>query len=85
MKKGTGKKQTGKRQDAIVPAQAGENYPMEDRALKEAARFMGEDLRRFRAYEAVVSYKYGVDVCTYVVCTAITKVIKSCLVQGKSW
>ena len=57
---------------------------MEDRALKEAARFMGEDLRRFRAYEAVVSYKYGVDVCTYVVCTAITKVIKSCLVQGKS-
>ncbi len=41
MKKGTGKKQTGKRQDAIVPAQAGENYPMEDRALKEAARFMG--------------------------------------------
>ena len=45
---------------------------------------MGEDLRRFRAYEAVVSYKYGVDVCTYVVCTAITKVIKSCLVLGKS-
>lgn len=41
MKEGTGKKQTGKRQDAIVPAQAGENYPMEDRALKEAARFMG--------------------------------------------
>ncbi len=138
VKKGTGKKQTGNRQDAIVPGQTGENYPMEDRALKEAARFMGEellpllgvegtvrraspteavflevgdfladfnyemtdgtwkhlefesdslsveDLRRFRAYEAVVSYKYGVDVCTYVVCTAKTKVIKSCLVQGKN-
>lgn len=113
-----------------------ESYPMEDRALKEAARFMGkellpllgvegsvrrvspteaiflevgdyladfnyemvdgtwkhlefesdslseEDLRRFRAYEAVISYKYGVEVTTYVLCTSNVKRLQTTLTQG---
>lgn len=64
------------------------NYEMTDGTWKhlefESDILSVEDLRRFRAYESVISYKYGVDVSTYVVCTAKTKVIKSCLVQGKS-
>ena len=113
-----------------------EGYPVEDRALKEAARFMGEellpllgvegivkriapteavflevkdyladfnyemsdgtwkhlefesdgisqeDLRRFRAYEAVISYQYQVEVSTYVLCTSGTKVLRSSLTEG---
>ncbi|MCI8889417.1 MAG: hypothetical protein HFG70_15255 [Hungatella sp.] len=112
-----------------------EGYPVEDRALKDAARFMGaellpllgvegtvkgiapteavflevkdyladfnyemsdgiwthlefesdglseEDLRRFRACEAVISYKYKVEVSTYVLCTSRAKVPKSSLTQ----
>ncbi len=118
------------------PVLSGSDYPVEDRALKEAARFMGEellpllgvegsvkrvspteavflevgdyladfnyemedgtwkhlefesdslsaeDLRRFRAYEAVISYKYNVEVTTYVLCTSKVKVLKSSLTQG---
>lgn len=118
------------------PVQPGNDYPVEDRALKEAARFMGEellpllgvegsvkrvspteavflevgdyladfnyemedgtwkhlefesdslsaeDLRRFRAYEAVISYKYNVEVTTYVLCTSKVRVLKSSLTQG---
>lgn len=113
-----------------------EGYPVEDRALKDAARFMGkellpllgvegtvrriapteavflevkdyladfnyemadgtwthlefesdslsvEDLQRFRAVEAVISYQYRVEVSTYVLCTSKVKALKSSLTQG---
>jgi len=137
-----GQKQIGRLEETtggkagIVPVQAGEGYPMEDRALKEAARFMGEellpllgvegtvrrtgpteavflevgdfladfnyemtdgtwkhlefesdslsveDLRRFRAYEAVVSYKYKAAVSTYVLCTSRVKALQDSLTEG---
>jgi len=50
------------------------NYEMEDGSWKhlefESDRVTKEDLRRFRAYEAVISYQYKVEVTTYVVCSA---------------
>ena len=49
-----------------------EGYPVEDRALKEAARFMGEELLPL----------LGVEVSTYVLCTSGTKVLRSSLTEG---
>lgn len=43
----------------------------------ESDRIRGEDLRRFREYEAVTSNLYQVDGVTYVVCTAGAKVEQS--------
>lgn len=64
------------------------NYEMEDGTWKhlefESDRISLEDLRRFRASEAVISYRYGVEVSTYVVCTSKTKVLRSQMPQGLS-
>ena len=43
-----------------------------------------EDLRRFRAYEAVTSFYYGVTVETYVICTATGKKIRKKLKLGRN-
>ena len=93
-----------------------EGYPVEDRALKDAARFMGEELLPLLGVEGTVkgiapteavflevkdyladfnyemsdgtwthlefeSYKYKVEVSTYVLCTSRAKVPKSSLTQ----
>ena len=138
------KRNTDRRQPENVPGtgrthektSAKENYPVEDRVLKDAAWFLGkellpllgvrekmrraapteavyleisdfladfnyemedsrwrhlefesdsvseEDLRRFHAYEAVVSYRHKVRVSTYVLCTSKAKVPKNHLSQG---
>lgn len=122
--------------DAVAAAEAAGHQPVEDRALKLAAQFMGEellpllgiegtmkrlapteqiylrmrdfledinyemvdgtwrhlefesdqiteeDLRRFRTYEAFISYQYKVEVTTCVVCSSSVKVLRSELVQG---
>lgn len=41
-----------------------------------------DDLRRFREYEALISYTYRVEVTTYVVCSSRTKTVLSSLTQG---
>ena len=41
-----------------------------------------DDLRRFRAYEAVVSYHYGVSVRTCVICSSNAKKLRHELTQG---
>ena len=62
------------------------NYEMADGTWKhlefESDSLSVEDLRRFRAYEAVTSYKYGVEVTTYVLCTSKVKVPRASLTQG---
>lgn len=122
--------------DAVAAAEAAGHQPVEDRALKLAAQFMGEellpllgiegtmkrlapteqiylrmrdfledinyemvdgtwrhlefesdqitedDLRRFRTYEAFISYQYKVEVTTCVVCSSSVKILRSELVQG---
>jgi len=64
------------------------NYEMEDGTWKhlefESDRITKEDLRRFHAYEAMISYQYKVDVTTCVVCSARVKKVKSVLRQGLS-
>lgn len=64
------------------------NYEMEDGTWKhlefESDRITTADLRRFRACEAVISYRYGVEVSTYVLCTSKTKVLKIQITQGSS-
>ena len=119
-----------------IVGQTAEHYPMEDRVLKAAARFMGEellpllgvegvvkrvapteavflgvkdfladfnyetadgtwkrlefesdsisaeDLRRFRAWEAVVSYQYKTEVSTCVLCSSEAKVLRDSLTEG---
>lgn len=61
------------------------NYEMSDGTWKhlefESDSISEEDLRRFRAYEAVLSYQYQVEVSTYVLCTSKVRVIKSSLDQ----
>lgn len=62
------------------------NYEMEDRSWFhiefESDSIKTEDLRRFRAYEAVISYTYKVPVTTCVVCSSGVKVLKSRLTEG---
>ena len=119
-----------------IVGQTAEHYPMEDRVLKAAARFMGEellpllgvegvvkrvapteavflevkdfladfnyemadgtwkrlefesdsisaeDLRRFRAWEAVVSYQYKTEVSTCVLCSSEAQVLRDSLTEG---
>ena len=119
-----------------IVGQTAEQYPMEDRVLKAAARFMGEellpllgvegvvkrvapteavflevkdfladfnyemadgtwkrlefesdsisaeDLRRFRAWEAVVSYQYKTEVSTCVLCSSEAQVLRDSLTEG---
>lgn len=48
----------------------------------ESDRLSKEDLKRFRVYEAVVSYREKVNVVTYVVCTAKVKSLLSELSTG---
>ncbi len=53
------------------------NYVMEDGSWKhlefESTDIDEDDLRRFRAYEALASYQYKVDITTYVICSAKVK------------
>lgn len=56
------------------------NFEMEDGSWRhfefESDAITESDLRRFRAYEAVTSFYYGVEVQTYVICTASGKIKK---------
>lgn len=62
------------------------NYEMEDGTWKhlefESDRISEDDLRRFRAYEAVISYHYKVEVSTYVLCSAQAVNLISELTEG---
>lgn len=62
------------------------NFEMEDGTWChfefESDRITFDDLRRFRSYEAVTGYYYGVEVITYVVCTAKVKIPIRELKQG---
>lgn len=62
------------------------NFEMEDGSWRhfefESDQITAEDLRRFRAYEAVAGYYYGVEVITSVVCTSAAKILKDELHQG---
>lgn len=62
------------------------NYEMEDGTWRhlefESDNITKEDLRRFRSYEAITSYYYGVEVVTCVVCSSRVKKIKSEITQG---
>ncbi len=62
------------------------NYEMEDRswlhAEFESDSIKTEDLRRFRVYEAIISYTYKVPVTTCVICSSKVKVLKSRLSEG---
>lgn len=64
------------------------NFEMEDATWRhfefESDSITEDDLRRFRAYEAVTSFYYGVEVETYVICTASEKKLKKKLKQGKN-
>ena len=41
-----------------------------------------EDLRRFRVYESLLSYQYGTEVTTCVICTSQAKFLRSELKDG---
>lgn len=62
------------------------NYEMTDGTWThlefESDSITVEDLRRFRAYEAVISYHYGVEVTTWVLCSSHAKELRSELTQG---
>lgn len=62
------------------------NYEMTDGTWKhlefESDAITEDDLRRFRSYEAITSYYYGVEVTTCVICTSRVKELKNELVQG---
>jgi len=64
------------------------NYEMEDGTWKhlefESDQITKEDLCRFRAYEAMVSYQYKADVTTCVICSARVKTVRNELCQGLS-
>ena len=49
------------------------NYVMEDGSWKhlefESSDITLKDLKRFRAYEALASYQYEVDITTYIICS----------------
>lgn len=62
------------------------NYEMEDGTWKhlefESDGITKDDLRRFRAYEAVISYHYRVEVTTYVLCSSNVRDLRHCLSEG---
>lgn len=59
------------------------NQPLEDRALKAAAHFMGKELLPLLGVKkAVTSFYYQVEVETYVICSSQVKKIKEELIQG---
>lgn len=62
------------------------NYEMEDGTWRhlefESDSITKEDLRRFRAYEAITSYYYQVEVTTCVVCSSRVKETQSELTEG---
>lgn len=62
------------------------NYEMEDGTWKhlefQSDSVTKEDLRRFRAYEAVLSFQYRVEVTTYVLCSSRAKNPVECLSEG---
>lgn len=62
------------------------NYEMMDGTWKhlefESDSITEEDLRRFRSYEAVAGYYYGVEVVTCVICSSRVNPIRSELRQG---
>lgn len=62
------------------------NFEMEDGTWRhlefESDQIEVEDLRRFRAYEAICSYYYGVEVITSVLCTSDVENIKAEFMQG---
>ncbi|MCI8530086.1 MAG: hypothetical protein HFH82_13200 [Lachnospiraceae bacterium] len=62
------------------------NYEMEDGTWKhlefESDSLSVDDLRRFRAYEAVISYHYKTEVSTYVLCSSGVTNLISELAEG---
>ena len=62
------------------------NYEMTDGSWThlefESKSIRAGTLRRFRAYEAVTSEQYGVDVTTCVICTSGVRKLKHSLVTG---
>ncbi|MDO5408610.1 MAG: hypothetical protein Q4F28_14980 [Eubacteriales bacterium] len=64
------------------------NFEMEDGTWRhfefESDSITDEDLRRFRAYEAMIGFYYGVEVETYVICTALAKKLKKKLKTGRN-
>lgn len=62
------------------------NFEMEDGTWRhfefESDGISTNDLRRFRSYEALMGHQYGVEVVTYVLCTANVKSPKKILKQG---
>ena len=62
------------------------NYEMTDGSWThlefESKSIRAGTLRRFRAYEAVTSEQYGVDVTTCVICTSDVRKLKHSLVTG---
>lgn len=64
------------------------NFEMTDGTWRhfefESDSITEDDLRRFRAYEAMTSFYYGVTVETYVICTASEKKLKKKLKLGRN-
>ena len=64
------------------------NYEMEDGRWThlefESDSIRTKDLRRFRSYEAIMSYNYEVDVTTCVVCSSDVRRLKNSLETGIS-
>lgn len=64
------------------------NFEMEDGTWRhfefESDSITDEDLRRFRAYEAMIGFYYGVEVETCVICTALAKKLKKKLKTGRN-
>lgn len=64
------------------------NYEMEDGTWKhlefESDEITKEDLRRFRVYDAMISYHYKVEVTTCVICSSRVKRIRQELEEGPS-
>lgn len=62
------------------------NYEMEDGSWVhlefESDSIRIKDLRRFRVYEAHISFSYDVSVTTYVICSSDVKIIRSELQEG---
>ena len=64
------------------------NFEMEDGTWRhfefESDSITDEDLRRFRAYEAMIGFYYGVEVETCVICTALARKLKKKLKTGRN-
>ncbi|HJB28169.1 MAG TPA: hypothetical protein IAA06_05160 [Candidatus Blautia faecavium] len=62
------------------------NYVMEDGSWKhlefESTDITLKDLKRFRAYEALASYQYEVDITTYIICSGKVQNPKSQFTSG---